>query len=106
MPKAPRATDGTTKKRSRKNNVDGNGATAAVAQTSVASPETAAKVETKSSGIALVSEPSAATAISALEEQIRARAYELYLQRGGRGGSPEQDWLQAKQEICGQQQVA
>ncbi len=37
-----------------------------------------------------------------LDEQIRERAYELYLQRGGNGGSPEQDWLQARQEICGE----
>jgi hypothetical protein len=106
MPKAPRATDGTTKKRSRKNNLDGNGATAAVAQPSVALPEAAPEVESRSSVIALVSEPSPATTAPAAEELIRARAYELYLQRGGRGGSPEQDWLQAVQEICGQQQVA
>jgi hypothetical protein len=37
-----------------------------------------------------------------LDEQIRERAYELYLRRGGNGGSPEQDWLQARQEICGE----
>ena len=36
-----------------------------------------------------------------LEEKIRARAYELYLKRGDNGGSPEQDWLRAVQEICG-----
>lgn len=41
-----------------------------------------------------------------LEEQIRLRAYHLYLQRGGKGGSPEQDWLRAKEEICGRQNVA
>ena len=41
-----------------------------------------------------------------LEERIRARAYELYLQRGGRGGSPEQDWLQAQKEVCGGQSIA
>ena len=38
-----------------------------------------------------------------VEEQIRARAYELYLKRGDNGGSPEQDWLRAVEEICGQQ---
>ncbi len=40
-----------------------------------------------------------------VEEKIRIRAYELYLQRGGMGGSPEQDWLQAKKEVCGQQRT-
>lgn len=37
-----------------------------------------------------------------LEEKVRARAYELFLQRGGYGGSPEQDWLQAVSEIKNQ----
>lgn len=36
------------------------------------------------------------------EEMVRRRAYELYLQRRGQGGSPEQDWFQALQEISGQ----
>ena len=37
-----------------------------------------------------------------LEEKVRARAYELFLQRRGQGGSPEQDWLQAVSEIHSQ----
>jgi hypothetical protein len=37
-----------------------------------------------------------------LEEKVRVRAYELYLQRKGQGGSPEQDWLQAVSEVYGQ----
>ena len=37
-----------------------------------------------------------------MEEQIRIRAYELYLQREGRGGSPEQDWFQAAAEVYGE----
>jgi hypothetical protein len=32
-------------------------------------------------------------------EQIQARAYEIYLARGGRPGSPEADWLQAEREL-------
>ncbi len=36
-----------------------------------------------------------------LEERIRQRAHELYLQRGQRPGSPLQDWLQAEGEIRG-----
>jgi hypothetical protein len=34
-----------------------------------------------------------------LEEQIRQRAHEIYLQRGGQDGSEWDDWLQAEQEI-------
>ena len=33
------------------------------------------------------------------EEQIRKRAYELYLARKGGPGSDVQDWLQAEAEI-------
>jgi hypothetical protein len=34
-----------------------------------------------------------------LEEQIRQRAHEIYLQRGGDAGSDMDDWLQAEDEI-------
>jgi hypothetical protein len=34
-----------------------------------------------------------------LEERIRQRAYELYLQRGTQQGSDLDDWLQAEKEI-------
>ena len=34
-----------------------------------------------------------------LEERIRHRAYELYLQRGNQPGSAVDDWLQAEEEI-------
>jgi hypothetical protein len=34
-----------------------------------------------------------------LEEQIRRRAYELYILRGNQSGSEYDDWLQAEDEI-------
>ena len=98
MPKATRANDGTTpKKRSRKTTPEvgngpqpenGNGAQAA--QPVTTTPEFA----------------HASQSSPIVEEKIRTRAYELYLQRGGVGGSPEQDWLRAKEEVCGQQRTA
>jgi hypothetical protein len=33
------------------------------------------------------------------DEQIRRRAYELYLRRGNQPGSELHDWLQAEKEI-------
>jgi hypothetical protein len=42
------------------------------------------------------------SASSSLEEEIRHRAYELYLERranGGDAGDPHQDWLAAEREI-------
>jgi len=34
-----------------------------------------------------------------LEERIRLRAYELYVERGNESGSEMEDWLQAEEEI-------
>jgi len=34
-------------------------------------------------------------------ERIAARAYELYLQRGGAHGRETEDWLQAENELSG-----
>jgi hypothetical protein len=34
-----------------------------------------------------------------IEEQIRHRAFEIYLQRGGQDGSDLDDWQQAEAEI-------
>jgi hypothetical protein len=36
-----------------------------------------------------------------VRERIRARAYELWEQRGCQHGNPEEDWLRAEQEIAG-----
>lgn len=43
--------------------------------------------------------PAAAVAPQDVQEQIRRRAYELYQQRNGEDGSPEEDWLRAEAEI-------
>ena len=34
-----------------------------------------------------------------LEERVRRRAYELYVERGNESGSELDDWLQAEEEI-------
>ena len=88
MAKEPRATDSTAapKKRTRKPTTE--------AQSTTKVTETAkngSKPTVISEGIHVTN----------LEEQIRIRAYELYLQRNGNGGSPEQDWFQAASEIYG-----
>ena len=36
-----------------------------------------------------------------LDERIRARAYELYEQRQGEPGDPDDDWYRAEAEITG-----
>jgi hypothetical protein len=36
---------------------------------------------------------------SSREPEIRNRAYEIYLQRGGQSGYELEDWLQAEREI-------
>jgi hypothetical protein len=100
MPRAPRDKDAaspTPKKRTRKTAAPMNGkgvhaesGNGAVETSVTVAPAATQPTETRPN----------------LEDQIRLRAYHLYLQRGGRGGSPEQDWLRAKEEICGRQTVA
>ena len=36
---------------------------------------------------------------STREEEVRNRAYEIYLRRGGQPGSGLEDWLQAEREL-------
>jgi Protein of unknown function (DUF2934) len=36
---------------------------------------------------------------STLEQQIRDRAYQIYLKRGGQPGDQVEDWLQAEREL-------
>jgi hypothetical protein len=88
MAKEPRATDSTAapKKRTRKPTTE---------------VETITKVTTAKNGSkpTVINEVAPATN---LEEQIRIRAYQLYLERSGQGGSPKQDWFQAASEIYGE----
>jgi Protein of unknown function (DUF2934) len=100
MPKAPRDKENATptpKKRTRKaaEPANGNGIHAENGNGAVETSVTAAPEATNRNQV-----------VPSLEEQIRIRAYHLYLQRGGHGGSPEQDWLRAKEEISAGQDVA
>lgn len=111
MPNTPKATDGeTSKKRTRK--------AASVPEDSTKVVKTVKKVAAKTKEVAAEAVAPAVQAtkpevevkdvksevfvMQSLEEKVRARAYELYLRRGGRGGSPEQDWFQAMQEVYGE----
>ncbi len=97
MPKAPRDQENATpKKRNRKATQkpsngthveDGNGS---LVHSVTVAPEVTSGTQPASN----------------VEEQIRFRAYQLYLERGGRGGSPEQDWFRATEEICGRGSAA
>lgn len=68
-------------------------------------PKAKPEAEVTTKVVKAVSKPAAieeTVAAPNLEEKVRVRAYELYLQRNGHGGSPEQDWLQAVAEVYGQ----
>jgi DUF2934 family protein len=41
-----------------------------------------------------------------IEERVRRRAYELYVERGNESGSELDDWLQAEEEIQGAEEQA
>jgi hypothetical protein len=81
MAKATKATEGTAPKK----------------RTTKANPEAGNGTEVVKTAKPVPAQPSKSA--SAIEEKIRARAYELFLERKGHGGSPEQDWLQAVAEI-------
>jgi len=50
-----------------------------------------------------VLEPRKDTVPDNLEEQIRQRAYELYLERGSKPGHESEDWLIAEREVRSRQ---
>lgn len=60
----------------------------------------------KKKAISLVRSPVLAgtQGTAGLEEEIRRRAYELYLQRNGSPGDEHQDWLIAEREILARHQ--
>jgi hypothetical protein len=37
-----------------------------------------------------------------MEKRIRARAYQIYLDRGGQPGSALEDWLEAERQVLGE----
>jgi Protein of unknown function (DUF2934) len=43
---------------------------------------------------------------STREQEIRIRAYEIYLQRGGQPGYELEDWLQAERELTSKEEGA
>jgi hypothetical protein len=51
-------------------------------------------------------EASKNVASASVEEEIRRRAYELYLQRGGTSGNESDDWLVAEREVRSRQAAA
>jgi len=46
-----------------------------------------------------IAEPPSATAFQPSREEIARLAHAYWESRGGHGGSPEQDWLRAEQEL-------
>lgn len=70
----------------------GNGTRKTRKVASVQPPVTAATLHEKKNGDS-----------AGLEELIRQRAYELYLQRGGRPGGELEDWKVAEQEVLAHQ---
>jgi hypothetical protein len=100
MPKATRANDNETpKKRSRKAK-PANGICAEAVQPVTTAPAIATTTPEAKATVIAAPPKNGHTPIP--EDKVRHRAYELYLQRDGQGGSPEQDWFQALQEIASQ----
>jgi Protein of unknown function (DUF2934) len=106
MANTPKATDGETpKKRTRKAASvpdDSTKVVKAVKKVGAKMTEVAAAPAVHAAKPEVKEVKSGVFVMQSLEEKVRARAYELYLRRGGNGGSPEQDWFQAMQEVYGE----
>jgi hypothetical protein len=83
MARAKKTEESTTPKKATSRNKANGG--------SVASPAESRTVQTMAT----------ITTMTMSEEQVRARAYELYLERRGNGGTPEEDWFRAEAELRG-----
>lgn len=80
----PRKSNGSTTRRKK----------AAIVESAAAEPVLAAEVPINIAATAVGSETKAN-----LDEEIRRRAYELYLQRNGQAGDPNRDWFIAEREV-------
>jgi hypothetical protein len=85
MARAKKTDDNGTPKKAASRAKSGNGSAAATAE---------ARTERTDA-------PSNVTTMKMSEEQVRARAYELYLEREGNGGTAEEDWYRAEAELRG-----
>jgi len=65
--------------------------------------KTAASAEP--TGMRVVSEVRKNLKPFSLEEEIRVRAYEIYLERKGSPGSEREDWLNAEREVVARYQA-
>jgi DUF2934 family protein len=122
MPKATRDKESATTKKptSKAKTESGNGTQVesvttlpAIAEESAAPKKRTRKAKPENGNSTQVEPVATSLAVAAesqagpmVEQRIRTRAYELYLQRGGWCGSPEQDWFQAQKEICGKTRIA
>lgn len=105
MSTKPKATDGEApKKRTRKtaSAPEDSIKVTKVAKAAVATSAKPVEVTVVAAVPTAQAQKSEVFTMQSAEERVRLRAYELYLRRGGRGGSPEQDWFQAMQEIYGE----
>lgn len=61
--------------------------------------KTTKKVAKRSSPATRKAATQARATVTPTEEQIRQRAYEIYLRRNGAAGDPHSDWVQAEREL-------
>ncbi len=106
MPKARKATDPSAPKKTTRTKKPVATATEAVENPPAATESSMSTPETRvSTPISTMTIPEARistqTSTMSMEEQVRQRAYEIYQERGGTGGTAESDWLQAETEVLG-----
>jgi hypothetical protein len=108
MAKAKSTSDGTISRTRKSKALDTPGSAAGTPEVKAVAAETAsaeASAEVKTAPEArrlevVKTEPRKNVVVPIkLEDEIRRRAYELYVQRGGTAGSEAEDWLTAEREV-------
>lgn len=96
-------------------NLNATGTNGAAAANSTAASVPASSLQASSAKVSNIRNaetprPSPATATevnpSVSEEQVRRRAYELYVQRGGGDGGHDADWFRAEAELRGRSKAS
>jgi len=91
----PRKSNGSTPIRSKKTTPS----TEAAAVQSPPVQSAPAVIKNALATVVAASKTSVNTTQANLDEEIRRRAYELYLQRNGKAGDPNRDWIVAEREV-------
>lgn len=87
-------------KRTKENDITVPAASTPVRRKSAATPRAKHGLKRSTAAAAPETETAVEATCAPAESEIAALAYTYWAGRGYQGGSPEEDWLRAEQELC------